>query len=644
VTTGTGTRLPNFPAATGFTDTDLVFMTQSGATVKGTIAQLRAAISTNRAVETFSPGPSFTGSIAGNTLTVTAVASGVLAVGQVLYGSGITAGTTITALGTGTGGTGTYTVSALQTVSSESINSAGATQFVPGVSTSITLAGTYGSTNNVDVYFDADPQLDCTLSGNSLTFNPIVPVGISKIVIKAGRSQPLGVPSDGSVTDAKLAPGSRVAAVAAFFVTPEMFGAIGDWNGATGTDNTAAFAALNQYLLANGGGRVSMANRYSLPNGWALPCGNVEIDGHGVAEIHTLGKTYPGSLTAKNVEKITVRGLRSTVPLTNLRSDQINIYFETCNFVRVYDCSTQGGVAGIWFYTCNDCLVSGCHIDTPKADGIHFGQGSSRCKAIGNTVINSGDDAFSTTYYAGYPRPSEITFANNFVIGTKWGGVSAYDADNVVITGNNIRNTGTAALNLGANGGSGCTNAIVTGNKVYGAALAETQPNSYWFGTDPALDPPVVANSFESAVFVMGTNIHIKDNLISEVASLPNGLQRIGMSLSGGQKITVSNNAFIDVNGIGIDTGGALVNALTISGNTFDYVHDSAIWARCPVTTTMSITNNTDGYGAFPSKYVVKLQNAGSTRVIVTDNSSSIGKGIFTDGSSTNVLNTGNYA
>lgn len=69
---------------------------------------------------------SVTGSIAGTTLTVTAVGSGTLTVGQTLSGSGVTAGTKITAFGTGTGGTGTYTVSASQTVSSTTITAAGA--------------------------------------------------------------------------------------------------------------------------------------------------------------------------------------------------------------------------------------------------------------------------------------------------------------------------------------------------------------------------------------------------------------------------------------------------------------------------------------------------------------------------------------
>jgi hypothetical protein len=62
-----------------------------------------------------------TGSISGTTLTVTAVTTGIVDVGETISGSGVTGGTTITARGTGTGGTGTYTVSASQTVSSTSI-------------------------------------------------------------------------------------------------------------------------------------------------------------------------------------------------------------------------------------------------------------------------------------------------------------------------------------------------------------------------------------------------------------------------------------------------------------------------------------------------------------------------------------------
>ena len=65
-----------------------------------------------------------TGSISGTTLTITqddGVAGGTLAIGSRIVGTGVTTSTYITALGTGTGGIGTYTVNNSQTVSSTRI-------------------------------------------------------------------------------------------------------------------------------------------------------------------------------------------------------------------------------------------------------------------------------------------------------------------------------------------------------------------------------------------------------------------------------------------------------------------------------------------------------------------------------------------
>ena len=62
-----------------------------------------------------------TGSIASTTLTVSAWTSGTLRIGQPITGTGVTANTVITALGTGTGQVGTYTVDISQTVTSTTI-------------------------------------------------------------------------------------------------------------------------------------------------------------------------------------------------------------------------------------------------------------------------------------------------------------------------------------------------------------------------------------------------------------------------------------------------------------------------------------------------------------------------------------------
>jgi hypothetical protein len=69
-------------------------------------------------LNSITPTTKFTGTISTTTLTVSAVTAGQLTVGQTISGTGVTPGTIITALGTGTGYTGTYTISVSQTVSS----------------------------------------------------------------------------------------------------------------------------------------------------------------------------------------------------------------------------------------------------------------------------------------------------------------------------------------------------------------------------------------------------------------------------------------------------------------------------------------------------------------------------------------------
>lgn len=64
----------------------------------------------------------FVGSIAGNTMTISEVTQGVIAVGNTVFGVGVADSTVVTAILTGTGGVGTYTVSgAPQTIDSEVI-------------------------------------------------------------------------------------------------------------------------------------------------------------------------------------------------------------------------------------------------------------------------------------------------------------------------------------------------------------------------------------------------------------------------------------------------------------------------------------------------------------------------------------------
>ena len=64
------------------------------------------------------------GGLAGTILNVTSVTSGVIYVGAVISGTGVSVGTTVTAFGSGTGGVGTYTVSISQLAVPTTITSA----------------------------------------------------------------------------------------------------------------------------------------------------------------------------------------------------------------------------------------------------------------------------------------------------------------------------------------------------------------------------------------------------------------------------------------------------------------------------------------------------------------------------------------
>jgi hypothetical protein len=137
---------------------------------------------------------SFTGSISGTTLTISAVSSGTVAVGYLVNGGGIASGTTITALGTGTGGAGTYTVSASQTISSEAMTAA-----IPPV-----------TANLLTVTFDGIVQAHntYTLSNNTLTFAAAIPASVRVVDVQwQGASALAGVGALGTMTGGGIACG-----------------------------------------------------------------------------------------------------------------------------------------------------------------------------------------------------------------------------------------------------------------------------------------------------------------------------------------------------------------------------------------------------------------------------------------------------
>lgn len=110
-----GQTLSGTSVASGQTITG--FGTGSGGTGTYTVSSSQTVNSTT--ITAVVPSTSITAT--GTTMTVTGVTSGTLIVNQILTGTGITANTRITALGTGTGGVGTYIVNTALNTGSISI-------------------------------------------------------------------------------------------------------------------------------------------------------------------------------------------------------------------------------------------------------------------------------------------------------------------------------------------------------------------------------------------------------------------------------------------------------------------------------------------------------------------------------------------
>ena len=119
------------------------FVTFTGSTAVG-------GLSLNNNYQTQAPQGVFTASISGTVMTVTSMDSGIILNGSTITGSGVTPGTTITSLGSGTGGVGTYNLSASQTVPSGILTAAAptlvATYFITTATPATSSATGGGST------------------------------------------------------------------------------------------------------------------------------------------------------------------------------------------------------------------------------------------------------------------------------------------------------------------------------------------------------------------------------------------------------------------------------------------------------------------------------------------------------------------
>jgi hypothetical protein len=132
----------------------------------------------------------FTGSMSGTTLTVTALGQGApIVVGMYVDGSSVTDGTYITAFGTGVGGTGTYTINQSVTASSTAMTAHGNIQFDDPAPMDLGV----GPVGRIYVW-DVIPQ---ALVANNVAASQ-TPVAAGSLTLTAGTSVKSVVRTDGT--------------------------------------------------------------------------------------------------------------------------------------------------------------------------------------------------------------------------------------------------------------------------------------------------------------------------------------------------------------------------------------------------------------------------------------------------------------
>lgn len=180
---------------------------------------------------------------------------------------------------------------------------------------------------------------------------------------------------------------------------PEHFGAVADWNGTTGTDNTTALRAW----LAYGKKCRGRSGRYRVTGGLEFRASNETLDGLGMEIIHD---------TADINNVITITGLTNS---------------KVTGFVINGRKSLKGGAGvqaalGIAAYECDGLTIEGNYVFDCLEHGIRTGDISGDIHILNNVVKNCGSPVTQRGagiwLFGGHDR---AVVSGNILSGNEWG-------------------------------------------------------------------------------------------------------------------------------------------------------------------------------------------------------------------------------
>ncbi|HVW50819.1 MAG TPA: right-handed parallel beta-helix repeat-containing protein [Trinickia sp.] len=354
--------------------------------------------------------------------------------------------------------------------------------FTPGVTAQLTLSRSPVSDANVWVYWDGVPQTDFSISnGNQLNFPTAIPDGISVVDVRVGTTLSLNIPAqqsvgadqlvDGAITDSKIDVGSALSNRLhhSIDVTDPAFGAVGNWNGATGNDDTTAIQAGINALSAAGGGILLFPAGKNFKVSAALTlASNICFYGPGATITQTANNTqiFNGTgLSNVRFDSLTFQGVgyADTAPTDTghlfsgafataiFITNSNGVYITRCRFNQFLNAGVITAYTSNLYITEN--TISGTFqgtgdTKTPPADGSFAAFGI--YNFAGNTNISVGiggihicDNTISTTCHGIFCGPgyANVNISGNHISNCAQHGLYLNPGSKLTVTNNAVSQT-----------------------------------------------------------------------------------------------------------------------------------------------------------------------------------------------------------
>lgn len=570
-------------------------------TFDGRVNQAGASVVTVNNTAPLSGGSGTTSSITGTTLTVGGTVTGIFAVGQTISGTGVTAGTTITALGTGTGGAGTYTVSVSQTVASTTI-------------TASTTGGSYAflftnDANNNTLQYLTVKSANVIAAGGTIAFGAGVTSGndnnnINNCTVTANNTSSFTFTGSSTGTTLTVTATTGLLSVGQAITGGSFSGAIitafGTGTGGAGTYTISVSTTQASTTLTSSGISAPANAIYSAGTSAAIDNSGNTVDNNLISDYYV-----PAAVTSG--VNLTSTG-NSTWTITN------NRFFQTAT--RVYtSANTHSGII----------VGSGAgYTITGNIIGFANAAGTGSTNMIGNTVALAGfPTSYTTTGTANATRYTGMSLAftaggaassvqGNTVAGIALFTSSGATTTNGVLCGINLTsgnaNIGTVTGNtIGATTGNSSLYAAVTtgGGVVVGIYATSTGTVSIQNNTIGAVDAVGTTSTLSGAftgIDAAGTGgvFTISGNTVGNASAGNIRTGYLGATLGTGGTLTSTTGATSPMVGIRSSATGT---TLSITNNTLrGWVNGTTgggavtgITATGANTTSSTISNNALG-------------------------------------------------